>query len=173
MTLSNLLPAASRGFYRIGDADAVTSDPESPITRVELRGSTVALHWRTGGTLSLEPGLTKEQDAELADWRAFVGECPPLLLALRVRGLRALRASHRDPYLEEAPRALFALFQAGAAVRQPACELRLFPDGSGAVWQTDGTACLLSWVSFEQGLRLLAAWSEAGGTPARASQACS
>jgi hypothetical protein len=138
-------------FHRIGDAEVVSLDQESAISRMAFNADQqqVTLHFHAGSSATIKP-----HDEDYNAYVQFIHACPPLVEQLETQRLVAIRTAHTNPELEEMPRTLFAVFQSLPGA--DGLELRLDQTGMGALWTKEtNPRCVSTWNTFDEGLTTL------------------
>jgi hypothetical protein len=138
-------------FHRIGDAEIVSLDQESVISRIAFNAEQqqVTLHFRASS-----PATIKPHDEDYDAYVQFIRACPPLVNRLETQRLVAIRTAHTNPELEEMPRTLFTVFQSLPGA--DGLELRLNQTGMGALWTKETNPRRIAiWHTFDEGLTTL------------------
>jgi hypothetical protein len=138
-------------FHRIGDAEAVSLDQGSVISRMSFNEEDQQI------TLTLREGSSTTVKAHHDDYDAyvrFIQSCPLLVSELQAQKLRKIRSDNADPELDEMPRTLFTVFQ--TLPGSEGLELRLNETGAGSLWTKEPeTRRVLEWTDFNEGLSML------------------
>ena len=138
-------------FYRIGDAEIVSLDLGTMISRMSFNAENqqVTLTFREGSSI-----IVKAHHDDYNAYVRFIQSCPLLVSELQAQKLRKIRSDNTDPELDEMPRTLFTVFQTLPGVE--GLELRLSEVGAGSLWTKEPEArCVLEWTDFNEGLSML------------------